>query len=377
MDDAYRTLLSLIAPLIGGRAGACAPVEDARLCHLAAHHSVTNLLYLARKDDPALPPNVREYLEGKLFRSAQIQLMQEREAARIFAALEAAGVRYLPMKGVVLRPFYPAPEMRVSCDVDIFYDKEKRVAVGEMMSSLGFAETGVDSNHTAYRRGQVSVEMHHNLLTDQPTVDRYYADAFSRLLPDGGCRYRMRDEDFYIYGTVHAMKHFVVAGIGIRPVMDVFVFRRTHPDMDRAYLTAELGKLGLLSFHTALETLADVYFDARPMPPELEAVSDYLLGSGTYGTAAQAAANRLRGGGKMRLFFRRAFPPYRVMREKYPALRRFPPALPFFWCGRLFRAVFGKGGQAEKEVRAACASREEDGERLADVMRRVGLDGYR
>lgn len=380
-EQEYKTLLALVAPLCGGQKTEVkvAPESYPTLCRLAKHHSVANLLYLACQDDPALPPALRTALEGLLFSSVQQQLQQEYEAGRVFAALEEAGIRFLPMKGVVLRPLYPKPEMRISCDVDIFYDKEARPRVRELMATLGFTPNGTDANHDDFKKGNVSVEMHHNLMSHFPTVDAYYRDVWERLIPVNACRYRMRDEDFYIHMTVHTMKHFAVGGTGIRSVLDVFVFLHAKPELDMAYIEAELEKLGLLTFHRSMVALANAYCGTAPLPPELREVSDYILGSGTYGVFSQSVANTAAAGrgGKLGFYFRRAFPAYRLMVEKYPSLRRFPPALPAYWVYRLGAAAFGKGHQLHREVQTLNAVDRATQKRLDNVMAQVGLRAYR
>ena len=378
-EEEYTTLLALIGAQVGG--APCAPVikDYKTLILLAKQHSVMNILYYALKDDPDLPPECRAVLETRLFASAQQQLEQERETARIKQVLEMAGIRYLLMKGALVRALYPAPEMRISCDVDFYYDKAARPQMDGLFASLGYEKEEADPNHTAYKKGRVSVEMHHNLLTDVPRIDKYYADLWERLLPLGGYGYAMRDEDFYIYHVVHTMKHFTVAGTGIRSILDTFVFLRAKPDLDMAYLRAELEKIGLWEFHLSLVALAEVWFGGKEMPADLADVSAYVLGSGTYGKTSNAVTNRAASGrgGKLGFALRRAFPSYHFMAEKYPSLRRFPPALPFYWCYRILRALFGKDNRVSVELGAAQKADAALEEQLAGVMRRVGLYGYR
>ena len=379
LHEEYTILLSLVGAQVGG-VPATAEIEDYKtLILLARQHSVLNILYHALKDDPALPSEYRTVLEGRLFSSVQQQLEQERETARIRKALDEAGIRHLLMKGALIRALYPAPEMRTSCDVDFYYDKKARPQMDALFASLGYEKEEADPNHTAYKQGRVSVEMHHNLLTDIPRIDKYYADLWDRLIPLDGHGYAMRDEDFYIYHVVHTMKHFTVAGTGIRSVLDTFVFLRAKTELDMTYLRAELEKIGLWEFHLSLVALAEVWFGGGKMPADLADVSAYVLGSGTYGTTGNAVTNRAAAGrgGKLGFALRRAFPSYHFMAEKYPSLRRFPVALPFYWLYRILRALFGKDNRVGAELSAAQNADAALGEQLAGVMRRVGLDGYR
>ena len=374
----YKQLLSLIARAVGGVGEPVTVADYKTVILLAKQHSVLNILYFALKDDPSLPPECLAVLERRLFSSAHQQASQEAEAKRIFARLTQEGIRYLPMKGKGMRALYPAPEMRISCDVDIYYDKTARPRMDGIFADLGYEKEESDPNHTAYKKGFVSVEMHHNLLTNYEKIDRYYRDVWDRLIPDGEFAYRMSDEDFYIYHLVHTMKHFAVGGTGIRSVLDTFIYLRNKTEMDFAYLGGELKKLALWDFHLMLSSLAEAWFGGREMPADLQEVSLYILNSGTYGKTVHTVTNLSSGrGGRLGFYIRRAFPPYRYMAEKYPSLRRFPPALPFYWIGRIFRAAFGGEKHMASEVRASGQSDAALSRHLASVMERAGLDEYR
>ena len=376
----YQNLLALLARAIGVDNGARVTTDPKILCALAKKHSVTNLLYAAVKGDSGFPASLLFALERELFATAHQQLLQDQAAERLFATLRKESIPFLPMKGIVMRPLYPTPELRVSCDVDVLYDKRYRRQVDGLMCSLGYTRGASDPNHDEYHAPPcVAIEMHRNLLSDVKTVDRYYANIWERLVVVDGSEYRMSDEDFYIYQTVHTMKHFIGGGTGIRSVLDTFIYLQKKPMLDRAYLARELDKLRLRPFHEMLERLANVWFGGEDMPKELAPISDYILGSGTYGLATQKAANRAARarGGKVGYAFSRAFPSYHFMAEKYPTLRRVPLLLPFFWIGRLLRATFGAKGQAKGELTALRASDAEQAAQLDAVMRAVSLDGYR
>lgn len=376
-ETEYSQLLALIGAQVGGVKTPVTVLDYKTVILLAKQHSVLNILYFALKDDPSLPSDCLAVLEQQLFRTAHQQAMQEIEAKRIYAMLTREKIRFLPMKGNGIRSLYPAPEMRISCDVDVYYDKRARARMDGLFAELGYEKTEADPNHTAYKKGMVSIEMHHNLLTDFDRIDRYYQNVWERLIPDGEFAFRMRDEDFYIYHLVHTMKHFVSGGTGIRSVLDTFVYLHKKTDMDMTYLRAELGKLALWDFHLTLSELAEVWFGGKPMPNDLLPVADYVLDSGTYGRTLHTVTNlSARSGGRLGFYIRRAFPPYHYMAEKYPSLRRFPLALPFYWIGRIFRAVFGKEKYMAAEVRASAQTDSALSARLSSVMKRAGLDNY-
>ena len=54
-------------------------------------------------------------------------------------------------------------------------------------------------------------------------------------------------EDEYIYNLIHLVEHFQNGGVGIRFVMDVYIYNRIET-IDWEYIEAELAKLGLWEF---------------------------------------------------------------------------------------------------------------------------------
>ena len=70
-----------------------------------------------------------------VFRHAQIR----HELSRVCRALAADGIEYMPLKGSVIRKFYPKPEFRTSCDIDIFlHPEDVERASSVMTEKLGY-----------------------------------------------------------------------------------------------------------------------------------------------------------------------------------------------------------------------------------------------
>lgn len=129
---------------------------------------------------------------------------QDMEMEMVFAEMQAAGIWYLPLKGIVLQHLYPAYCMRQMADHDILFDAERAADVRAIMERLGFSVVSYDFGcHDTYHKLPVSnFEMHRTLFS--PTKDEslylYYRDVKKRLIGDG-CEKRFSPEDFYLYVT--------------------------------------------------------------------------------------------------------------------------------------------------------------------------------
>jgi hypothetical protein len=68
--------------------------------------------------------------------------------------------------------------------------------------------------------------------------DDYYDDIWTKVSKREGYNYSycLSDEDFYIYMIYHCAKHFKSGGLGIRMLMDVYVYLNSHQNLDREYI---------------------------------------------------------------------------------------------------------------------------------------------
>ena len=69
------------------------------------------------------------------------------ERAKILAFLEENGIWYMPLKGIVLKEYYPHPELREFADNDILFDESAAEKVEAYMLSVGYKRKQSDSGH--------------------------------------------------------------------------------------------------------------------------------------------------------------------------------------------------------------------------------------
>jgi hypothetical protein len=281
------------------------------------------------------------------------------ERAAVLDALEAAGIRYLPLKGCVLKELYPRIGMRQMSDNDILIDPVRAADAKPVMEGLGFVQEDSGSIHDHYFKPPVcNFELHKRLFGagHAEALCSYYADIRDKLLPEPGRRFgfRLSDEDFYIYMIAHEYRHYAGGGAGLRSLLDTWVFLRQKGEaLDLAYIAGELDKLGLADFETANRELALRLFGGEALTEADSGMLDYVIFSGAYGTEANLAKNRLSKNGRVGYLFTRAFLPLRDMRTLYPVLDRRPVLLPLCWALRLIRAVRTKPKKVLFQLRAA------------------------
>lgn len=160
---------------------------------------------------------------------------QGSDLAQLDALLTHGQIPFLPLKGSVLRQYYPQPWMRTSCDIDVLVhpaDLDRAVA---LLCENGFT-IGEKSTHDVALTAPAGshIELHYDLIEDGMVNDAaaVLRRVWDTAVPHGDStlRYDMPDDLFYFYHMAHMAKHFVsTGGCGIRPLLDVWVLTHRSP----------------------------------------------------------------------------------------------------------------------------------------------------
>ena len=82
-------------------------------------------------------------IQSKSFKDAISQAQRKavllnHDYSLVTAALEGEGIWYMPLKGTVLKAFYPSFAMRELADVEILFDADRAADVKAIMENLNF-----------------------------------------------------------------------------------------------------------------------------------------------------------------------------------------------------------------------------------------------
>ena len=303
------------------------------------------------------------------------------ERARHLAFFEANGIRYMPLKGILLQELYPRFGMREMADNDILFDEAFRERVHDYMLADGYtAESYKEEIHDCYFKKPVyNFEFHTALftgMTNSGALERYYADVWARTLPDRGSelRRRLSDEDFYIYVCAHAYKHYDAKGVGLRVTADNYIMRRSG-ELDWTYIDRELAVLGALDFDRTLRSLSEHLYDdpetVTPgnLPEDEKRMLGYLSGSGAYGVRENVTLNRLRhireegssgAAARGKFLLRRLFPGREHMKLYAPITAKYPILLPGAYLWRIAKAAFCRRDSIHEELEIVRNASEEE-----------------
>lgn len=346
------------------------------LFSIARAHSVCAMVCMAlepTKTFAQADPEVRkQWLDAKN-KAVRKNMLLDADRERLMEKMEQAKIWHLPLKGSILKDWYPRYGMREMADNDILFDPEGRQQVREILLGMGYcAESYHMGNHDVYHKPPLyNFEMHVALFNEgyYEALAQKYANVREKLLPDGEKSYRLHftQEDFYVFILAHAHKHYSHSGTGIRTLTDLYVLnRKIGQTLNWDYVNQELEALGIRDYETGSRTLAEKLFGSKtpvsefPLTEQEQEMLLYYLGSSTYGNLENRISNQLHsiqadgkpisGFTKFKYCMTRLFPGRNWCKLPYPFIYRHPCLLPAFWIWRLFDRVASNGKAIWKEL---------------------------
>ena len=350
MDVIQRGIVTLIRSAITGQALHLPEefhMDEAE--KLILSHQIVGLAYEGAvlcgisREEPAMCRLLQRY--------CQIMQRSRRQVVAVetlLQKLEAAGIDHLPVKGCELKKLYPNPSMRTMGDADILIRMEQYEAIRLIMQQLGYTE-GIVADHAMGWDGDVlEIELHRRLVPKDETYYEYMGDGWQRALHAEGCRYTLSLEDMYVFLFAHLVKHYRRGGIGLRQVVDLWVYNRAFPEMNKSVLAKQLEDLSLTTFHENIIKLLEYWFEDGQEDTRTAFISQFIFDSGSWGTPQQhhifagyqkAQETGSAKTGRAAAIVQIIFPGKSEMANRYPVLNRAPWLLPVLWPVRWVTAL--------------------------------------
>ncbi len=287
-----------------------------------------------------------------IYRHAQLSY----EYVVVCDALEATQIPFIPLKGSVLRGWYPEPWMRTSCDIDILVHREHlEQAISYLVKTLEYTEHERATHDVSlFSKNGKHIELHFDLVEEGRAGDAIsiLKDVWENvsLKEDKKFWYEMTDEYFYFYHIAHMAKHFETGGCGIRPFIDLWILDHID-DENISRRNALLEQGGLLKFADAARKLSKSWLDDESLDTVSHKLQNFILSGGVYGsTQNRVALQQTKKGGKIGYMLSRIFIPYDKLKRYYPVLEKHRWLTPFMqirrW-GMLFQPSVAKMAKSE------------------------------
>jgi len=379
-------LLALLQNAIKGKALNVDAVTEslsskklATLFKVAKKHDVAHLVaYALEQSGVSLEGEMwQAFLSEKEQAKLRYEMIQA-DTDEICACFDNEGIDYIPLKGAVVRAYYPQPWMRTSCDIDILVrEADLENAVNALTSKCSYSTDFKKTYHdiSLYSPFGMHLELHHNI---KETIDKYdelltQVWAFSKKADENRHMYLQSKEFMLFHLSAHMAYHFVNGGCGLRSVLDMWLLSKKLT-VDNVKLLALLKRAELDRFYSAVMELGEYWFDDKSTPSNaVLKMEKYILLGGAYGTGKQgAAAKQIKNGGKFKYFWTRVFMPYESLAILYPIIKRHKIMTPFCQIARWFSVIF-KGKRIKKEIKEVTAVSKEQVDSTRALLNELGL----
>ena len=330
------------------------------------------------KENAALFAVTKQQVIGQVLN----QTVRSAEFADLYHKLRAAGLHPVVVKGQLCSRLYTQTDHRISADDDLLIPDGEFMACHEQLLANGLrtgtpADELTTSDEVSYTKdgSPLYIELHRHLFDSAEDAHDELNHFFADLNPveiDGFLA--MLPHEHLLYLLLHAYKHFVRSGIGLRQFCDIGLWARAyHSEIDWQRLHEQCESVHAATFAAAAFRIARDYLgiDFDLPAPWSEAVDvepllhDTLCG-GVYGsndlmrlhpsTVTLNAVKSSRKGRKSTVL-RTIFPEKAYLESRYPYLKKRPYLLPVAWAQRLAHYAgekkSGAGNSASGSIKLA------------------------
>lgn len=355
--------------------------------------------------DGQIRQRVRHMVVGQVIRTGDF--------LSIYRALAVRGLEPIVVKGILCRQLYPQPDQRISSDEDLYIPEGAFEAYCEALAAAGM--TGrpweLEKAHMLHelawdkKDSGLQVEIHKQLFDDSTEayggLNELFAQAFEQSIQveiDGVSIRAMDHSHHLLFLILHALKHFMGSGFGLRQVCDIVLYAQAYgSEIDWQWLlecchqvhaeifTAALFDIGVrqLDFDPKRACYPDCW---RQITVDSEPMLADLLSAGIYGNVDMsrkhssnmtltAVADHRRGAsvgagsGKLAALWRTVFLPRAVMAQAYPYVDKCALLLPVAWCSRIVKYLKESAGKADNRA----ADSIKLGNQRIELLKRYGV----
>lgn len=306
---------------------------------------------------------VRRQVAGQMLKTGQFLSLNRQ--------LRQAGLMPLVVKGIVCRELYPEPDLRLSADEDLLLPPAQFADGCAVLERCGMVTTETDPE--AYERpyrmteGPLYIELHRSLFDPQSDAyghwNRFFTNVFDRAVEidvGGEKLLTLGHTDHLLYLILHAFKHFLHSGFGIRQICDMVMYANAFgKEADWEQILTRCLQVRAHRFAAAVFRIGQKYLGFDPekagYPVSWQALQveegpllEDLLSAGVYGGATEsrkhssnmtleAVSGNKRGKQSGSAVVNALFPSRKALQGRYPYLKKHPYLLPVAWVDRIVR----------------------------------------
>lgn len=350
-------LLGLLACALNGKPLPTSEgVDFKNLLVLAERQQVYSTVLPVLEDNGILSEDLLLQWKNHKLSELKKTIAVDSERKEICRELDEKKIKYMFLKGLEIRNYYPKTAMRQMSDNDILYDESRRDDLISVMKKRGYylgASGGISDDF--YKKPYCTFEFHRTLFNpEEEFCPEFNPWLNSKEKSEDSSQMVISREDNYLYALGHMYKHYYcIDGCGVRFVCDIFLLSHSDDVLDWNYIDSMLDKFGIKAFHETVLNLAEAIFEDGEMSGDAKKLLDFMFEGGVFGSYKYDIEERIEEyGSKGKFFFRRIFPEKEHMKKEYRVLNGKPYLLPAYYVYRLFEKYAHNRKYMKRDIEA-------------------------
>ena len=329
---------------------------------LANQQKLLPILFEAVRKTPLAEENVALFAVTKQQVIGQVlnQTVRTAEFADLYRKLRSTGLRPIVVKGQLCSCLYPLKDHRISADDDLYILDAEFMACHKLLLVNGLTTDTPDdelatADEVSYTKkdSPIYIELHRHLFDSSEDAHDELNHFFADLTPvemDGFLT--MPSHEHLLYLILHAYKHFVRSGIGLRQFCDIGLWARAYyteinwQHLHNQCASVHAATFAAAAFHIAREYLGITFDLPAPWDGSINVeplLHDTLCG-GVYGSndytrlhSSTVTLNAIKASrtGEKSSVLSTVLPKRAYLERRYPYLKKHPYLLPVAWVQRI------------------------------------------
>ena len=340
-------------------------------------HSITGLIYPALKNikDNNIDKDIIDKLKKITFYSAIRQSNHIKRTAEILKLFNENNIPLIVLKGLVVREYYPKPDLRTMCDSDVIIHKSDLERVRKLLLERGFHEEEDAGHHIAFMNAGFNLEIHWTLANEtfrkgqECFQERIWDDAM-KVKVGGVDTLSLSLEDLALHLCAHMASHMAISGFGVRQLADlVLLVEHKGNEINWNEFKEKAEKSGLTQFSIGMFKVCNYLFGME-IPKELniknkkedeeiiKLVVDDIFTGGVYGQRDLSFSFRAQVGydidndstfSMIKRYIQVILPPTSKLSDRYAYARKYKILLPIAWIHHIYVGITTKEYDSESK----------------------------
>lgn len=310
--------------------------------------------------------------ENVTLTSAIRQVRHIKQISEVLKKLKEEDVPVIALKGLIIREYYPLPDLRIMGDADILIHKEDMERTAVILTKIGYITGNPTPKHLSfYHNLYPEIEVHWTLVSNKSfrNSENFSDDVWKNAI----CTsiyytpvLALSPEDQILHLLLHMAGHMKKLGFGLRQLCDIVLFIEASAEIVNWDLVQKnASNYGIDRFTCVIFSLCNKLFDLEipfPFNSKLLEYDSYIddmindiFDGGIFGKRTpereecsalfhyiddRASDNYF--SNRFKRIFPIIFPSSDKLSKKYCYAQKYPFLLPFAWLHRLLNSIFRK-----------------------------------